>query len=139
MSCVLRVCGEYFEVEKFLLTCPIEPLKVWHKGELRFPNTQPEGPTKINSGVNFEVSSADFAEFEIQLNDARDFFSRHATFTQEITKFPGVECVVVDFGTEIHPPGWCWFSVPPDILALLGASGVTLMLSVYPVSDESET
>lgn len=138
MSCVLRASGESFDVEQFLLTCTVEPLKIWRKGELRFPKSRPNFPANRDSGVNFKVSAADFSEFQNQLNDARTFLSSHAELLQALANFPGVEAIVMDFGTEIHPPGWCWFSIPPDILALLGASGVTLMLSVYPVFDECE-
>ena len=138
MSCMLRAYGENFDVDTFLSDCDIEPIKVWHKGDLRFPSSQPDGPRGTQSGINFEVSDADFAELSVQYTDAELWFTEHQTFIQRLTQFPGVERVVVDFGAEIHPPGWRSFNFPPNLQVLIGGLGVYLELSVYPVDDKSE-
>jgi len=139
MSCILRAAGENFDVDQFVANCELKPLKVWRKGEPRFPKSNPDGKKTENSGANFEVSPADFSELELQLEDAKVFFQENAELVRSLKEFPGVEGVTVDFGAEIHPPGWCWFSFPPDLLVLIGNLGVQLMLSVYPVREEDET
>lgn len=139
MSCILRIGGENFDVDRFLTECPFEPVKVWRKGEPRFKKSSPDGPYNSTSGVNIEVSPADFSELEAQISDAMQFFSEHQNFLKQLSSISGVEYPVVDFGVEIHPPGWNSFVVPPALLSLLGDFGISLMLSTYPVSDENET
>ena len=138
MSCILRAAGENFDVDLFVASCQLSPIKVWRKGEPRFPNGALTEKMNESSGANFKVSSADFSELELQFEDARIFFQENADFVRHLRNFPGVEGVTVDFGSEIHPPGWCWFAFPPDILVLIRSLGVQLMLSVYPVCDEEE-
>lgn len=137
MSCILRASGENFDVDQFLSLFNIEPIKFWRRGEARFKSS-PDGEKNKTSGVNFEVSPADFAELELQFEDAKLFFQENADLVRRLRAFPGVEGVTVDFGAEIHPPGWCWFSFPPDLLVLIGSLDVQLMLSVYPVSEDDE-
>ncbi len=138
MSCMLRAGGENFDVDAFLGGCDIEPVKVWRKGDLKFPASQPDGPRIAQSGVSFEVSHADFLDLDIQFADARAWFTENRDFVRSLCQFPGVERVVVDFGAEIHPPGWCFFTIPPDLQVLIGSLDVHLMLSVYPVDDDAE-
>ena len=139
MSCFLRAAGEKFDVDQFVATCELEPSKVWRKGEPRLPKSRPDGPRCEDSGANFEVSSADFSELKVQFEDARVFFQKNQKILRRLRNYPGVDRVTVDFGAEIHPPGWCWFTFPPDLLVLIGSLNVSLMLSVYPVDDESDT
>jgi hypothetical protein len=138
MSCVLRVWGVDFDVDTFMASCKLEPSKVFRKGELRFPVSQPDGPRRNRSGVNFEVSSADFSELALQIEDALIFVRRHAESISELRAFPGVEDVTIDFGADIHPPGWCSFNFSSEVLLAVGKLGISLELSVYPVAEEDE-
>lgn len=137
MSTVLRAAGSDFDIDAFLGACELDPIRVWRKGEPRF-HSRPDGPKNEASGANFEVSSADFSELSAQFEDACVFFKKNADFVRRLCAFPGAEGVIVDFGVEIHPPGWCSFTLPPDLLVLIGSLGVSVMLSVYPVEDEAE-
>jgi hypothetical protein len=74
-----------------------------------------------------------------QLMDSIKWFSENQSLVKRLVSFPGVDDVTADFGAEIRPPGWCTFSVPPELQTLIGGLGVHLMLSVYPTSDETPT
>ena len=137
MSCILRAYGNDFDVKEFLADCALEPVNVSLKGELRFPTSQPDGPRFERSGVNFEASPADFSELDIQMQDALSFLSEHEAVISRLKTFPGVEGLILDFGAEIHPPGWCSFGFSSELLLAIGKLGISLGLSVYPVQDES--
>lgn len=138
MSCILRASGVDFDVTAFVASCELEPLKVFKKGEARYPASQPEGPTRERSGINFEVSDADFSELELQMQEALTFFQQHEIFISALKAFPGVENVTIDFGAEIHPLGWCSFNFSSDLLLAVGRLGISLELSVYPIGDEDD-
>jgi hypothetical protein len=135
MSCVLRASGVDFDVDAFLATCELEPITIYRKGEPRFPASQPEGPRNLRSGVNFEASGADFSELKLTMEEALTFVRDHQAFIAALREFPGVESLTVDFGAEIHPPGWCSFNFGSELLLTLGTLGVSLELSVYPVEE----
>jgi len=139
MSCILRASGKNFDVEQFVNDCSVKPIAIWHKGDPRFPKSNPDGKRHEDSGANFEISSADFSELEIQIEDARIFFKENEDIVCRLRNFPGVESVTADFGAEIHPPGWYCFTFPSDLLVLIGRLGVEISLSVYPVNGEDET
>jgi hypothetical protein len=136
MSCVLRASGVDFDVDAFLATCELEPIAVFRKGEPRFPTSQPEGPRNQGSAVNFEASGADFSKLELQMEEALEFVREHQDFITMLREFPGVEGVTLNFGAEIHPPGWRSFHFASELLLAFGTLGVSLELSVYPVEEE---
>jgi hypothetical protein len=138
MSCVLRASGFDFDVVTFLASCELEPIKVFKKGEPRFPTSQPDGPKRERSGLNFEVSGADFSELALQMEEALAFVRRHQPFISKLKAFPGVENVTIDFGAEIHPPGWYSFTFSSDLMLAVGVLGISLELSVYPVEEEDD-
>lgn len=138
MSCILRASGVDFDVEAFLADCELEPLKVFKRGEARYPTSQPEGPIFERFGINFEVSDAEFSELELQMHEALAFVRRHEKLIFTLKEFPGVENVTIDFGVEIFPPGWCSFNFSSDLLLAVGRLGLALELSVYPVGDEED-
>ena len=133
---MLRGGGEHFDVDLFLQGCDIEPYNIWRKGELVFPNSPSFDRRNHSSGISFCVSDADFLELDKQYSDAMEWFTEFQAEISMLVKFAGVERVTVDFGAEIHPPGWCSFDFPPELQVLIGGLGVHLMLSVYPVDDE---
>jgi hypothetical protein len=137
MSCVLRVSGESFDVDAFFTSCSIEPIKVWRKGEFKFTTHNSGSQKHTASDVNFEVSGAEFSDMKAQLMDSIKWFSENQSLVKRLVSFPGVDGVTADFGAEICPPGWCTFSVPPELQTLIGGLGAHLMLSVYPTSDET--
>jgi hypothetical protein len=138
MSCILRACGTDFDATAFLVECELQPVNVSLKGELRFPASQPKGPRFFRSSVNFEASPADFSELDIQIRDVLSFVLKYEGLISRLQNFPGVETLTLDFGAEIHPPGWCSFSFPSELLLALGKLGITLGLSVYPIQEDEQ-
>jgi len=136
MSCVLRASGVGFDVDAFLATCELEPIAVFRKSEPRFPATQSEGLRNQRSAVKFGVSGADFSELELEMEEALEFVRKHQGFITTLREFPGVEAVTLDFGTEVHPPGWCSFHFASELLLAFGTLGLSLEFSVYPVEEE---
>lgn len=135
---MLRASGDDFDVDEFLLDCELEPNRIFRKGTPRFPASQPDGPVLKSSGLNFVVSDADFSELDIQMQDALAFLSEHKEFVAKLRDYPGVESLGIDFGAEIHPPGWYSFHFTCDLLLAIGSLGIELELSVYPVQEEDE-
>lgn len=137
MSCILRAGGKNFDVETFMGQCHLQLDSFWKKGERRFPKSTSNVKLNESSGVRFVVSEADFSELPQQIEDAIEFFIQHKADIEKLTAFPGIEGAVVDFGAEIHPPGWSSFTFPPKFMLLAGAANVSLCVSIYPV-DENE-
>lgn len=138
MSCILRASGLDFDVTAFLSNCELEPVSVFKKGEARYPTSQPQGRTHACSGINFKVSDADFSELARQMQETIVFVQQHEIFISALKAFPGVENVTIDFGAEIHPPGWCSFNFSSDLLLAVGRLGISVTLSVYPIGDEDD-
>jgi len=132
MSCVLRASGKDFDVDDFLGDGKLEPLSIWRKGERRAQSAKPNE----TSGVRFEVSAAEFSNLPAQAKDALAFLQLHREWLRKLVAFPGVERVTADFGTETKPPHWASFAFEPSLLAALGAAGISLELSTYPVVEE---
>jgi hypothetical protein len=136
MSCILRVSGENFDVDHFIASIPIPVDSLWRKGERRYQNG-----TQINgsSGIRIMASEADFSELQRQIEDVILFLQVNLENLKRLSSFPGVEHMLLDFGAEIHPPGWSSFTFPPELLFLSGQAGISLCLSVYPTECKSET
>ena len=137
MSSVLRLSGVLLDVDALLASTTLQPLAVFRKGEPRF-SRRLDGPRHAASGVNFAVSAAEMSDFSIQLQETIAFVNSRAELLRQLTAFPGVESAVIDFGAEIHPPRWSSFTFPPELLAAMGACGIELELSVYPVDDDND-
>lgn len=71
------------------------------------------------------------------MDDAIRFFRDHREKIERVVRFPGVEGADLDFGADIGPPYWASFRFPAALAAAVGATGVSLELSVYP-SDDSD-
>ncbi len=84
------------------------------------------------------ASAADFSELSQQIADVTFFLRQNMGDIKALVAFPAVTDSVLDFGTEIHRPGWDSFCVPPQLLLLVGEAGVSLGLSVYPIDGEAQ-
>lgn len=119
MSCILRVSGENFDVDEFIRSFGLPIESCWHKGELKFLKSQPNGRKNKSSGVCLLVSDEDFSELAKQISDALLYFRNNSSLLREISVFPGVEWAVLDFGVEIKPPWFSSYSFPPELLVLI--------------------
>lgn len=136
MTCILRAAGVDFDVDAFLRTTSLIADSHWHKGEKRLPNSNSSTVVNGTSGVRLVVSKCDFSEFAQQLQDAVVFLRINQEAVKALASYPGIEHALLDFGAEIHPPGWSSFTFHTELLALAGSAGVSLSLSVYPTASE---
>ena len=133
MSCVLRVSGNEFDVNKFLKDSYFSPCKIFHKGEFKSPKNK-----KINekSGFNLDVSKADFSCFEMQIEDAINFLKQNFEELKRLKTFPGVEGLGLDFAVDFSSE--CFsksFQFNDLILQEVVRCGVELEISVYCKSE----
>lgn len=137
MSCILRISGKNFDVDAFIKQSLLVAYSFWRKGERRFPDGAESSINKINdsSGIRILASEADFSELSKQIEETIVFLQNTHEEIKKITSLPTVEWATLDFGAEIHPPGWSSFTFPPELLSLAGFAGVSLCLSVYPIEN----
>lgn len=138
MSCILRAGGNDFDVDALLNQISMVPYSFWRRGEKRYPQSATNQKTNEHSGVRFLASGAELSEFRKQIEDAAAFLRENQNDLKVLIGFPGVEGAVLDFGAEIHPPGWASFTFPPELSGIAGNLGIALCLSVYPVDEEAE-
>lgn len=99
MSCILRIIGEKFDVNAFILQSGIEPYKVFYKGDPKC-HSKPNGAKLNNSGCAIELSNAGFDDFSQQLKEVITYLTQHKEKLKLINGFPGIEHSVIDFGIE---------------------------------------
>ena len=138
MSCILRAGGKNFDVDACLGQISMVPDSFWRRGEKRFPMSTTNERINEHSGVRFLASGAEFSEFLKQIEDVTAFLRKNESDIKILMAFPGMEGAVLDFGAELHPPGWASFTFPPEVARLAGSLGVALCISVYPVEEEAE-
>ena len=74
MSCILRIDGIKFQVDDFLESTELKPYKIYRIGEkLKIGKRKFED----SNGCFFDLSKADFNDFEQQRKDALKFLKTH--------------------------------------------------------------
>lgn len=136
---MLRAGGGDFNVDSFIASAPLLTDSTWRKGEKRFPNSATNEQINESSGIRIVASEACFSEFPQQIEDVISFLRTNLENVKCLSSFPGVEWLLLDFGTEIYPPGWSSFTFPPALLSFSGQAGISLCLSEYPTENEAET
>lgn len=110
----------------FLVRSPFVPCNVFHKGERKSENRS--WPT---SGFTVVVSEASGDDLARQIQDAIEFLREHKDEVARLMKFAGLEAVDLDFGVN-RKNGFLQISrLPPALLALAGALGVGVEVSIY--------
>ena len=135
MSCVLRANGAGFLVDRFLQESELIPCAVYRKGERRSPVRKPKGQIHETSGLNVDVSKADFDNLQGQIQDAISFLKQHKTELERLRRFPGVDEVCLDFGIAKRDVIAQADYFPPVLLYLAGSLGIGIELSQYPVEN----
>ena len=133
MSAVLRASGSNFDVDAFTSATSLKIITSFRKGE---PRTKKSRKLRSKSGLNIDVSDADFDNLKQQIDDTIRFFKEHEAELSKLRDSLGLEHMCVDFGAEIYPPGWSWFSFPHELLLLAGKLRIDLDLSVYPTDPD---
>jgi len=136
MSCILRIAGENFDIDAFILKSKITPYKIFYKGHPKY-ETKPDGKKIENNGCAIEVSTSDFIDFDQQVKDALKYLEENKEKLQVINSFPGIQFVVLDFGvkhdinrfTQTH-------YLPNELLKIIAKLGISVEISMYQSADE---
>lgn len=136
MSCIFHLSGDELDVTKLIGFSPVEPCAVFRKGEARSP--RPNARISRISGINIEVSSADFEKFEQQQEDAIAFLSANIAPLQEMRNLPGIERASLDFGIAMRSVVVQSDEFVIELIQLLSTLRCGLMLSQYPVGKKSK-
>jgi len=138
--CVLRASGPEFDPDAFLGTSPLQPSKVFRRGESRLPRSKPEGPRHEASGISIDVSDASWRDLSAQIADAERFIKANRLEIKRLAKSPGITDLTLDFPIESRMGGENvvaqFDKFPATLVSLAGALGIALELSIYPCSDE---
>ena len=138
MSCVLRASGANFDVDSFLKDSSLQPLAVFRRGEVHFPNSVVAQPTSKYSGMNISVSTREFSDLKGQIEDAVGFLSENGEELKRLRDSPGLERMDLDFPIEVRDVVFQSDAFPPPLLSLLGGLRIGLIISRYPAHAEAE-
>ena len=136
MSCILRISGEFLNIEALLSEHDLVPDRIWKQGDatIRF------GLVHSDSGANFLASDQDLDEFDCQVKEAAEFLERHSLVIAKMVAFPDVQRAVLDFGVSL-PEGFvshcCHF--PPRFIQLAASAGLALEISHYLCSPDEKS
>jgi hypothetical protein len=135
MSCVLRVNGSDFLVDRFLDNSDLVPCVVYRKGEPRSSASKSNSKIHETSGLNVDVSKADFDNLDGQIRDAISFLEQHKMELERLCRFPGVERLTLDFGIAKRDVIAQSDYFPAELLYLAGSLEISIELSQYPIEN----
>ncbi len=137
MAAVLRAAGPDFDVDAFLTGCTLPVYRTYRRGERLDPSHR-RGRRNRLSGVSVEVSNAGFDQFAAQVEEAIAFLRTEAEQVRRLVAWPGVEGVTLDFGIAWRDVAAQSDHLPAELVRLAGALGLSLEVSHYRVSSESQ-
>jgi len=144
LSCILIIEGSEFDVNEFLKETELSPYEKHLKGDKR-PFKKLNKPMNYEtSGCRFDLSKADFNDFEVQRKDAILFLNQNYEKLKKLNKF-GLnknEIPVIGFGIENQMADfWCQTEyLQPELLKLTGNLNIGIEISLYhPATEENET
>ena len=133
MSCVLRAGGKEFDVDEFIKGTTLLPCAVFRKGELI-------GSKNLKcsvSGLNIEISSASFDNFDKQIKDAVKFLKENKREITKLIKAEGLDGTPeLDFAVNRSDAFTLSYCFPADLVALVGSMGLGIRISQYPIKDK---
>lgn len=135
MGCVLRAKGEDFRVDEFLQQTSLIPCHTYRKGQPKSPS-QKHGKVWSSSGLNINVSDAEFSDLQGQIQDAIVFLKKHKQAVKKLCQYDGVEDVRLDFGSVQREKAIIQFEYfPPALITLAGRLGLGIEISFYPSTE----
>ena len=139
MSCVLRVLGDYFDPEACLSDLSLVPFEIFHKGDPKYPASQPNGPRLESSGFLLEVSPNDGDHVPLQVEAAIRFLQSHRADIAAVVRCAEVESAYLDF-MWCFPDSSCgqYNAFPAELLGLCSEVGLSIVISVYHGCDTEE-
>jgi hypothetical protein len=138
--CVLRVSGTQFDVDAFLDVSALLPDGVYRRGEPRGSSAKPDGEVHAESGMNISVSDAPWSDLTAQVADAERFLEDHEEEIRRLSRFPGIEDLVLDFPVDQRIGRSVVVQsdrLPVSLVAAAGKLGLALEISIYP-TDHGE-
>ncbi|MEJ8840462.1 hypothetical protein [Ramlibacter sp. AN1133] len=136
MGCIIHFVGRDADVERLVALSPVEPCTVWRRGEPR--SSRPNSRRAVTSGVNLEVSDAEFEELEQQQADAVRFLREHATALRNMREVEGVERSTLDFGIAMRDVVVQSDSFSADLISALATVGCGLELTQFPTGRKAK-
>ncbi|MFD1064126.1 hypothetical protein ACFQ1Q_12785 [Winogradskyella litorisediminis] len=142
MSCILIIEGKKFDVDGFLEITKMQPYEKHFKGEKRPFKKEGKQLVYEKNGCRFELSNADFNDFEAQRRDTIKFLNKNFkklksiySFGLKITEVPtisfGIENQMADF--------WCQTEfLQPELLKLSGDLHFGIEISLYHPAVEND-
>lgn len=128
--CVFRISGEVVQLDGLIALCPVEPIAVFRKGELR--SSRPNSSLCSITGLNIDVSKADFHEFDQQKRDAIAFLGAHDAKLRQMRQYAGVTYACIDFAIDKRDVFVQSDRFEVELLSLLASLDISLELSQYP-------
>lgn len=135
MTCIFHLSGQDLDVDALQRLSPVAPCAVFKKGEP--VSTRPNSRLSPISGINLELSDADFEDFERQQADTLAFLQTHGAALQKMRELPGVERASIDFGIAMRDVVVQSDIFPAELIASIAQLRCSLELSQYPVSSTS--
>ncbi len=137
MSCVLRIAGKKFKVDDFLESTNLKPYRVFRIGEKRIV-----GKKKIedSNGCSFDLSKADFKNFEQQKKDVIEFLNIHFDKLKTVFSFglstnenPTIDFAITTKMNEVYVQ---FDYLEPKLIKLAGNLNFGIEISQYQPSTE---
>jgi hypothetical protein len=135
MVCIFRISGQELDVETLVRLSPVEPCAVFKRGEP--VSTRPNSRHAQISGVNLEISDANFDDLQRQQADAIAFLRTHASALLEMRGLVGVERASLGFGIAMRDVVVQSDAFTAELIALIAPLRCSLEISQYPVSETS--
>jgi hypothetical protein len=138
MSCILRIDGKSFNVDDFLKSTGLKPYKIFRIGEkIKIGKKKVED----SNGCSFDLSKADFKNFEQQKKDATEFLKINFEQLKTVFSFGllAEENPTIDFGitTKMHEVFFVHSDyLQPELLKLAGNLNFGIEISQYQPSTE---
>ncbi|MES2269030.1 MAG: hypothetical protein V4520_19860 [Bacteroidota bacterium] len=131
MSCILRIIGEDFDVDSFILLSGVSSYCVFYKDEPK-SKLKPGGEKYQFSGCAVDVSIADFDDFTEQEKDAAKYLELNYEKLKLIPSTPEIQFAVLDFGIEYDSYKFVQSKYLSTALIKLCADlGISIELSIY--------
>ena len=138
MSCILRIDGKSFNVDDFLKSTGLKPYKIFRIGEkIKIGKKKVED----SNGCSFDLSKADFKNFEQLKKDAAEFLKINFEQLKTVFSFGllAEENPIIDFGitTKMHEVFFVHSNyLQPELLKLAGNLNFGIEISQYQPSTE---
>lgn len=129
---MLRCGGKELSVRAYLEVTRLTVVESSIRGARRFPSLDTDLRCFEDSAMLIVISSADFHQFGIQIEDAIAFSHEYKNDLEFLRNFPGVDWMFIDFGATLESAYDGRMRFPSELVRSWGNLGVDICLSLYP-------